>query len=119
MEPFLVRYRNLLVLLALLAVQIVGLATQVHRADSGRMSLDPRDTGGVRLLRMWAEAVVAPPERVFHFAGSGLTALWRNYVDLRHVREQTSSCSGPSTGSALSRRRCLRMPARVSACRAC
>ena len=88
MEPFLVRYRNLLVLLALLAVQIVGLATQVHRADSGRMSLDPRDSGGVRLLRMWAEAVVAPPERVFHFAGSGFTTLWRNYVDLRHVREQ-------------------------------
>ena len=88
MEPFVVRYRNLLVLLALLAVQIVGLATQVHKTDTGRMSLDPRDSGSVRLLRLWAEAVVAPPERLFHFGGSSLTDLWRNYIDLHRVREQ-------------------------------
>jgi hypothetical protein len=31
MESFVVRYRNLLVLLTLLVAQIVGLAVQVHR----------------------------------------------------------------------------------------
>lgn len=88
MEPFFVRYRNLLVLLALLAAQIVGLAVQVHRADSGRMSLDPHDSGGVRLIRLWADALVSPPERILHGTGSGLASLWQNYIDLRLVREQ-------------------------------
>jgi rod shape-determining protein MreC len=40
MEPFFIRYRNLVVLLAILLAQIIGLAMQVHRADSGRNSLD-------------------------------------------------------------------------------
>ena len=88
MEPFFVRYRNLLVLLALLAVQVVGLAVQVHRADSGRMSLDPRDSGGVRLIRLWASAFVSPPERLIHSSGLDLLDLWQNYIDLRHVRQQ-------------------------------
>ena len=88
MEPFFVRYRNLLVLLALLAAQIVGLAVQVHRADSGRMSLDPVDSGGVRLIRLWADALVSPPERIMHATGSGIGSVWQNYVDLRHVRQQ-------------------------------
>ncbi len=88
MESFFVRYRNPLVLLALLAAQIIGLATQVHRADSGRMSLDPRDSGGVRLIRLWADALVSPPERILHSGGSSFSSLWSNYIDLRHVRQQ-------------------------------
>ncbi len=88
MESFFVRYRNPLVLLTLLAAQIIGLATQVHRAGSGRMSLDPRDSGGVRLIRLWADALVSPPERILHSGGSNLTSLWSNYIDLRHVRQQ-------------------------------
>lgn len=88
MEPFFVRYRNLLVLLAFLAAQIVGLAVQVHRADSGRMSLDPRDSGGVRLIRFWANALVSPPERVIHSSHLDLLYLWQNYIDLRGVRQQ-------------------------------
>ena len=40
MESFFVRYRNLLVLLALLLAQIIGLAVQVRRTDTGRLSLD-------------------------------------------------------------------------------
>ena len=88
MESFFVRYRNLLVLLALLAVQIVGLAVQVHRSNSGRMSLDPRDSGGVRLIRLWANALVSPPERLIHSTRDGTVNLWQNYVDLRHVRQQ-------------------------------
>ena len=38
MESFFVRYRNLLVLLAILLVQIIGLAVQVRRTAGGRSS---------------------------------------------------------------------------------
>lgn len=86
MESFIVRYRNLLVLLALLAVQLIGLAVQVHRSSNGQMSLDPRDSGGVRLIRLWANALVSPPERLIHSAREGTVGLWQNYIDLRHVR---------------------------------
>ncbi len=88
MESFFVRYRNPLVLLALLAAQIVGLAMQVHRGENGQMSADPRDSGGVRLIRLWANAMVSPPERLMHAGGSGLGGLWHNYIDLRNARQQ-------------------------------
>jgi rod shape-determining protein MreC len=88
MESFFVRYRNLLLLLAILVAQIIGLAMQVHRADSGRNSLDPRDSSGVRLIRLWAEEIVTPPEELFHASKLGMTGLWQNYLDLRHTREQ-------------------------------
>ncbi|HVC47873.1 MAG TPA: rod shape-determining protein MreC [Terracidiphilus sp.] len=88
MESFIVRYRNLLVLLALLAAQIVGLAMQVRRSDSAQMSLDPRDSGGVRLIRLWANALVSPPERLIHSTRNGLFDVWQNYIDLRQVRSQ-------------------------------
>jgi rod shape-determining protein MreC len=91
MESFFDRYRNLLVLLALLAVQIVGLAMQVHRGENGQMSLDPRDSGGVRLIRLWANALVSPPERMMHASGSGLGGLWSNYIDLRNARQQNET----------------------------
>jgi rod shape-determining protein MreC len=88
MESFFTRYRNLLVLLAVLLAQIIGLAVQVRRADSGRNTLDPRDPTGVRLIRLWADAVVTPPEQIFHAAKLGAVSLWQNYMDLRHIREQ-------------------------------
>ncbi len=88
METFFARYRNLVVLLAVLVVQILGLAMQVHQTDSGRMSMDRHDGRGVRLLRLWAEALVSPPERIFHATSQGIAGLWENYIDLRHVREQ-------------------------------
>lgn len=88
MESFFVRYRNLLVLLVLLLVQIIGLAMQVHRTDSGRSSLDSADSSGVRLIRLWANAVVAPVERTVEHSKTGAGGFWQNYIDLRHVRQQ-------------------------------
>ena len=88
MESFFLRYRNLLVLLAILLAQIIGLAVQVRRADNGRSTLDPGDAAGVRLIRLWADAVVTPPEKFFHGSKLGAVSLWQNYMDLRHVREQ-------------------------------
>lgn len=90
MESFFTRYRNLIVLLAILMVQIIGLAVQVRRTGEGRSTLDARDPGGVRLIRLWAEALVAPPEKAINYTMTGLAAMWQNYVDLRHVREQNA-----------------------------
>ncbi len=88
MESFFVRYRNLLVLFATLLVQILILAAQVHRGESGHMSVDARDSGSVRLIRLWANALVTPPERLIHSTGLGTVNVWQNYIDLRHVRQQ-------------------------------
>jgi rod shape-determining protein MreC len=86
MESFVVRYRNLLVLLVLLVAQILGLAMQVRRAGGGRSG----DGSSVRLIRLWANAIVSPPERLLHFTGSGISGIWNNYFDLRHVRQQNA-----------------------------
>jgi rod shape-determining protein MreC len=88
MESFVVRYRNLLVLLTLLVAQIVGLAVQVHRTDTGRMTVDPQDSGSVRLIRLWANGLVSPPERLMHSGGMSIVDVWQNYIDLRHTRQQ-------------------------------
>jgi len=66
MESFFVRYRNLLVLLVILLAQIIGLAVQVRHTDSGRNSLDAPDGTGVRLIRLWGNAVITPPEELAH-----------------------------------------------------
>jgi rod shape-determining protein MreC len=88
MESFFVRYRNLLVLLAILLVQIIGLAMQVRRTGEGRSTLDPGDGSGVRLIRLWANELISPTERLIHSTSLGAEHLWRNYLDLRDVRNQ-------------------------------
>ena len=62
MDSLFTRYRNLVVLLAFLVVQIAGLAVQVRRTSGGRSTLDTVDPRSVRLIRLWANAVVSPPE---------------------------------------------------------
>ena len=86
MESFVVRYRNLLVLLLLLVAQILGLAMQVRRAGSGQQG----DGRSVSLIRYWADSIVTPPERILHSTGSGIAWIWNNYFDLRHVRQQNA-----------------------------
>ncbi len=88
MESFFTRYRNLLVLLVILLAQIVGLAVQVRRVNAGRSSLDARDGSGVRLIRLWAESLVSPPERAIHDSKLAMEYVWTNYFDLRNVRRQ-------------------------------
>jgi rod shape-determining protein MreC len=88
MESFFIRYRNLLVLLGMLLAQIIGLAVQVRQTGAGRNTIDPEDAASVRLIRMWASALVTPPERLIHISKLGAGSFWENYIDLRHVREQ-------------------------------
>lgn len=77
------RYKNILFLVAVLVVQIIGLAAQVRRPNP-----NGGDEPAVRLLRFWAVSLVAPPEKAVHGSGHGLRSLWANYLDLRHVRDQ-------------------------------
>ena len=88
MESFFARYRNLVVLLAILLAQIIGLAVQVRRTSDGRSRLDAGDSSGVRLIRYWAQALVSPPERLIHSSNLGAEHLWQNYLDLHNVRRQ-------------------------------
>jgi rod shape-determining protein MreC len=88
MESIVVRYRNLAVLLVILLAQIIGLATQVRRTRDGHSTLDPGDGPGVRLIRLWANALVSPPEQAIHSTKLGVGYYWREYVDLRNVRQQ-------------------------------
>jgi rod shape-determining protein MreC len=88
MESFFERYRNLVVLVAILLAQIVGLAVQVRRTPEGRSTFDTGDGPGVRLIRLWAQALVTPPEMLIHSSKMGSKGLWQNYVDLRNVRQQ-------------------------------
>jgi rod shape-determining protein MreC len=90
MESFFTRYRNLVVLLAVLAVQIIGLAMQVRRTSEGRSTMDTHDPAAVRLVRLWAEELVAPPEKAVHYAKLGIVGLWQNYINLHHVRQENA-----------------------------
>jgi len=81
---FITRFKNALVLIAILLAQAIALAVQVRTpADDGAP-----DGRKVRLIRMWTTATVTPFERVAHAIGSGTRHGWSDYVDLRHVRQQ-------------------------------
>jgi len=82
MESFLSRYRNPLVLLVIVLAQLLGLAVQVRRPNTGK------DGQQTRLIRYWVVTAFAPLERVFLSVGHGVSHTWHNYVDLRHVRQQ-------------------------------
>jgi len=86
MESFFVRYRNVLVLVAVLLAQTIALAVQVRRpVESGAP-----DASQVRLIRYWAVAAVTPFERFFHGVGHNVRYGWTNYIDLRHTRQQNA-----------------------------
>jgi rod shape-determining protein MreC len=96
MESFFSRYRNLIVLLATLLLQVIGLAVQVRKTGppSGAMPTEGRDRPdgkSVRLIRLWAADLVMPFERGVHGAGQQFNDLWENYIDLRHTRDDNKN----------------------------
>jgi rod shape-determining protein MreC len=84
MESFFSRFKNPLVLIAILLAQTIALATQVRRAE------DPQRPDGqnIRLIRMWALGVISPFERLSTLSGHSLRGAWANYVDLRRVHNE-------------------------------
>ncbi|HET9407419.1 MAG TPA: rod shape-determining protein MreC [Candidatus Sulfotelmatobacter sp.] len=80
MESVLGRYRNLIILVGVLFLQILGLAVQVKKAET--------DTENTRLIRIWAVQAVTPLERGLVRIESGFGNLWHNYIYLRGVRAE-------------------------------
>jgi rod shape-determining protein MreC len=85
MENFFSRYKNPLALMAILFIQVVGLATQVKRPEGAK----PGTTGsGTRLIRVWTVTAFTPVEKMFVSTGHFFRNGWHNYADLRGVRKQ-------------------------------
>jgi rod shape-determining protein MreC len=85
MENFFSRYKNPLALMAVLFIQVVGLATQVKRPEGAK----PGTTGsGTRLIRVWTVTAFSPIEKMFVSTGHFFSNGWHNYADLRGVRKQ-------------------------------
>src|SRR6185437_9881425 len=83
MENFFARYKNPLVLMAVLFIQVVALATQVKRQENRLGS-----GGGTRLIRVWTVTAFTPVEKMLVSAGHFFRNGWHNYADLRDVRKQ-------------------------------
>jgi len=80
MESVLGRYRNLIILVGVLFLQVLGLAMQVKRGNS-----QAQDT---RLIRIWAVGAITPFERSLVWIQNGSHNLWHNYFYLRGVRAE-------------------------------
>lgn len=93
MENFFTRYRNETVLFGILFVQIIALAVQVRvpqvplGSASGAVQ---QQQAAPRLIRVWATSLIAPFQKLTVHSGEGVRGMWRNYVDLIHVREQNT-----------------------------
>jgi rod shape-determining protein MreC len=81
MESVFGRYRNLVVLVGVLFVQILGLAVQVRRART-------QDSEPTRLIRVWAVGAVTPLEKLLSWAQTSSGNIWHNYFYLRGVRAE-------------------------------
>ncbi len=79
MDTLLGRYKNLIVLAAILFAQIIGLAVQVRR---------PSQVGETRLIRLWAISAVTPIESAVVHAQKWVQSGWTNYVYFRGIRRE-------------------------------
>jgi len=80
MESVLGRYRNLIILVGVLFLQVLGLAVQVKRGSN--------ETQDTRLIRIWAVDGLAPFERSLVWIENGTGNIFHNYIYLRGVRAQ-------------------------------
>src|SRR5271157_3184095 len=79
MDTILGRYKNLIVLAAILFAQIIALAMQVRR---------PTAEGETRLIRLWATAAVTPFEKAVVHSQKWVHDTWDGYIYLRHVDQE-------------------------------
>src|SRR5581483_1103806 len=88
MDSFFFRFRNALVLIVIVLLQVVALAVQVQRPVEGAIPGSAPDGRKVTLLRRWTVALVTPVERLTHGSSLHTRSVWDNYIDLRHTRQQ-------------------------------
>lgn len=91
MENFFSRYRNETVLVAILFIQVIGLATQVRVPNTTSDGTPVAPSGTTRLIRVWAVGLVSPFQRLYVHTGLGSRSLWHSYIDLRGVRQQNAN----------------------------
>ena len=80
MESVLGRYRNPIILVGVLFLQVLGLAMQVKRSGN--------DVENTRLIRIWAVGAITPFERGLVWIQNGTSGIWHNYFYLRGVRAE-------------------------------
>jgi rod shape-determining protein MreC len=95
MENFFTRYKNPLVLMAVLFIQVIALATQVKRLDARGGNTG---AGGSRLIRVWTVTAFAPFQKVLVSTGRFFRDGWHNYADLRGVRRQNEQLQQEISG---------------------
>ena len=83
MENFFSRYRNASFLVVVLFAQVIGLAVQVKRTESGGT-----EAKGTRLLRVWVVNAISPLEKFLVGSSHGVRDVWRNYFYLRGLRRE-------------------------------
>lgn len=88
MDSFFFRFRNALVLIVIVLLQVVALAVQVQRPVEGAVPGSMPDGNKVTLLRRWTVALVTPVERLVHGSSLHTRGVWDNYIDLRHARQE-------------------------------
>jgi rod shape-determining protein MreC len=81
MESVLSRYRNLIILVGVLFLQVLGLAMQVKRSTE----MQEKDA---TLIRIWAVGALSPFERGLVWVRNSTGNVWHNYFYLRGVRAE-------------------------------
>ncbi|SEG53695.1 rod shape-determining protein MreC [Bryocella elongata] len=88
MDSFLQRFKNPLVLIAIVLAQVLALAVQVQKPLHGFSARDGADGPRVSLLRSWISAVFTPIERGKNASSFGVRNLWFGYINLRHTHQE-------------------------------
>ena len=98
MDSFFYRFRNPLVLITIVLLQVIALAMQVQRpSKDAEMPASARameDAGSapdgkhVSLLRRWTVTAMTPLETAVHSSSVKVRGAWGNYVNLLHTRQQ-------------------------------
>jgi rod shape-determining protein MreC len=70
------RHRSLALLGVMLGIQLLLLAIQIKRQSQAR------------LIRVWAVETAAPVGRTAAWTSDGIGGVWRNYIGLRHMRQE-------------------------------
>jgi rod shape-determining protein MreC len=81
MESVLSRYRNLIILVGVLFLQVLGLAMQVKRSSETQEK-------DATLIRIWAVGALSPFERGLVWVRNSTGSVWHNYFYLRGVRAE-------------------------------
>jgi rod shape-determining protein MreC len=98
MDSFFYRFRNPLVLITIVLLQVIALAMQVQRpskdadALAGARAMESAgsapDGKHVSLLRRWTVTTMTPLETAVHASSLKVRGAWGNYVNLMHTRQQ-------------------------------